>query len=179
MVQAHGQFSNRISRLTFVSQFYETLLGASNIESLLDSAAAAIGARVGGSNVAIFLMEPGGFDIHYFKSPECTAASMDQIERWFSTETVREISMSSQVCGVSRMLTMGLMAGPKELKQVSMAAVPLGTLGQAAGFVLLWRGVDKPLRRAELEAVAAVSSGLRCAIRSRSKSADAEVEVKH
>ena len=69
-------FSHKISRLNFVAQFYETLLAASNIESLLDSAAAAVQSRVIGSNVAILLLETNGFDIHCIKDPDFSPVSV-------------------------------------------------------------------------------------------------------
>lgn len=169
MVEAHGQFARKLSRLSFVSQFYETLLSSSNIESLLDAATGAIQARVSGSNVAIFLLESNGFDIHFIKDPKWSPLSVEQVEGWFSTETVRDISMSSQVCGVERLLELGMQANPKELKQIAAAAVPLGALGQASGFTLLWRQAEKPFTKSELETIASVAGGLRYAIRSRSK----------
>jgi hypothetical protein len=65
-----------------------------------------------------------------------------------------------------------MQASPALLKQISIAAVPLGILGRAVGFVLLWRSADQPLLRDQLETVAAVASGLRSAILAHRGAAD-------
>lgn len=171
MVATHGQFCSKISRLTFMTQFYETLLSSSNIESLLDTAAAAIQSRVSGSNVAIFLVESNGFDIHFIKDPDFSPVSVEEVEDWFTTESVHDISLSNQVCSISRLLELGIQANPKDLKGLSVSAVPLGTLGPVAGFVLLWRQADQPFGKGELETISSIASGLRYAIGSRSKAA--------
>ena len=177
MVQAHGEFSRKISRLSFVTAFYEALLSASNIESLLDTAAAAISTRISEVNVAIFVLEKNGFDIHCVKNPESSPVSLEQIESWFTARSARDISLSGQVCSVNRMLALGMIANPKHLKEISVAAVPLGTLGQASGFVMLWRGADRPFSKGELETVVSVSSGLRGAMESFSKTDAAAVKT--
>jgi len=165
MVGAHGQFAQKLSRMTFVAGFYESLLGCGNLQSLLDTAALAIQARLRQTSVAVFILEKNGFDIHQVSSSqEKTGLIREQFEQWFTPASVRSMALAGQVCSAQRMLTLGMQASPALLKQISLAAVPLGILGQAVGFVLLWRPADQPFQRDQLEAVAAAASGLRSAI---------------
>ena len=85
---------------------------------------------------------------------------------------VREVSLASRVCDVHRLLEMGLAANPAELKQLSLSAVPLGSLGKSTGFILLWRQAEKPFTRGELEAMTSICGGMRTAIQSRSKACE-------
>lgn len=165
MVGAHGQFAQKLSRLTFVAGFYETLLGCGDLQTLLDSAAMAIQARAGDPNTAIFILEKQGFDIHLVASQkDKTNLSREHFQQWFTSQAVKNIAMTGQVCSAERMLTLGMQASPALLKQISVAAVPLGILGRAVGFILLWRSAQRPLLREELESIAAAASGLRAAI---------------
>jgi len=165
MVTAHGQFAQKLSRMNFVTGFYETLLGSGSLETLLDAAALAIQARAGDSNVAVFILEKQGFDIHFVSAREdLHDIGREHFQEWFTTEAVKNISLAGQICSAQRMLTLGMQASPVLLKKIFIAAVPLGILGQAVGFVLLWRSAENPIQRQSLESIAAVTSGLRAAI---------------
>lgn len=178
MVSAHGQFAQKLSRVTFVTGFYEALLGSGNLEALLDTAALAIQARLGQTNVAIFILEKQGFDIHLVSAlQDKPSIDREHFQQWFTTAAVKNVALAGQVCSSERLLTLGMLASPALLKQISVAAVPLGLLGQAVGFVLLWRSADQPLQRENLESIAAVASGLRSAILAHRGAADLKPAV--
>jgi hypothetical protein len=173
MVSAHGQFAQKLSRMTFVTGFYETLLGSGNLEALLDTAALAIQARLRQANVAVFILEKQGFDIHLVSAAQDKPPlGREHFQQWFTTAAANNVALAGQVCSAERLLTLGMQASPALLKQISIAAVPLGVLGHAVGFVLLWRSADQPLLRDQLETVAAVASGLRAAIQAHRGAAD-------
>lgn len=173
MVSAHGQFAQKLSRMNFVTGFYETLLGAGSLETLLDAAALAVRARAGDANVALFILEKQGFNIHLVPAQnEKHDIGRRQFRQWFTAGAVKNISLAGQVCSAQRMLTLGMQASPALLKKISMVAVPLGILGQAVGFVLLWRSAEEPLQRESLESIAAITSGLRVAILAYRAAAD-------
>lgn len=177
MVSAHGQFAQKLSRMTFVTGFYEALLGSGNLEALLDTAALAIQARLGQTSVAVFILEKQGFDIHLVSAQDKLPLGREHFQQWFTPAAVKNVALAGQVCSAQRLLALGMLASPALLKQISVAAVPLGILGHAVGFVLLWRSADQPLLRDQLETVAAVASGLRAAILAHRGAADLKPAV--
>lgn len=173
MVAAHGQFAQKLSRLTFVTGFYETLLGCGTLEALLDKAAMSIRLRISNAGVAVFVLEKQGYDIHIAAAPAGQPpVGRDDLQQWFSVDAVAAVCMAGRVCSASRLLTLGMQAPPGFLKQVSMTAVPLGILGCAVGFVLLWRSADEPILPEQVETLAAAASGLRAAIVAHRNAAD-------
>ena len=165
MVGAHGQFAQKLSRLTFVAGFYEKMLGCGSLETLLDKAALTIQSRISGARVAIFLIEKHGYDIHIAPSPEnVLPINREDFQRWFTTQTVGNIASAGQVCTKQHLLTLGMQAPPALLKQVSMMALPLGVLGCAVGVVLVWRAAQEPIQGEQMDSLSAAAAGLRAAI---------------
>jgi len=173
MVAAHGQFAQKIARLTFAAGFYETLLSCGTLETLLDKAAQSIRSRIPDAGVAVFLLEKQGFDIHIAAAPQGTfAVGRDELQQWFTVETATAVALAGRICSANRLLSLGMQAPPGVLKQLSPAAVPLGVLGCAVGFVLVWRTADNPIRPEQLEALAAAAAGLRAAVLAHRSAAD-------
>ncbi|MEN6307136.1 MAG: hypothetical protein ABFD91_05205, partial [Anaerohalosphaeraceae bacterium] len=129
-----------------------------------DGASGFIRDNLSGTGVAIFLVEPKGFDIHFTNLPEDFSVEKGHFETWFTPQVVQEISRNNQVCTLDQMLQMGLQANPSTIKHLTAAAVPLGKLGKGVGFILLYRQADRPFSKEELGDIAAVSPGLRIAI---------------
>ncbi|HOQ05574.1 MAG TPA: hypothetical protein PKY88_10215 [Anaerohalosphaeraceae bacterium] len=174
MVAAHGQFARKLARLTFVAGFYETLLGCGTLETLLDKAAQSICSRIPDAGVAVFLLEKGGFDIHIAAAPQgAPAVGRDELQQWFTADTAAAVALAGRVCSANRLLSLGMQAPPGVLKLVSLSAVPLGVLGCAVGFVLVWRSAENPIRPEQMETLAAAAAGLRAAVLAhRSAAAD-------
>lgn len=173
MVAAHGQFAQKLARLTFVAGFYETLLACGTLETLLDKAAQSIRWRIPGAGVAVFLLEKQGFDIHIAPAPEDQpAVGREDLQQWFSADTVAAVARAGRICSAARLLTLGMQAPPGVLKQVALVAMPLGILGCAVGFVLLWRAADNPIQPEQIETLAAAAAGLRAAIAAKRTAPD-------
>lgn len=164
IVGAHGEFVEKIATLSFVLRFQETLLGISDLTSILDGASGFLRDNLSGTGVAIFLVEPKGFDIHFTSLPEDFSVEKGHFESWFTPQMVQEISRSNHVCTLDHMLQMGMQANPSMLKHLNAAAVPLGKMGKGVGFILLYRQAGRPLTKDELGYVSAAAPGLRVAI---------------
>jgi hypothetical protein len=164
IVGAHGEFIEKLSNLTFSLQFHEALLGAADICGILDSATGFLRRNLQNTSAAVFIIESKGFDIHFAGASEHFSIEKSRFEKWFTPQVVHEISHSRQVCTLEQMLGMGLQAPPAAIKHLTAAAVPLGQIGKAMGFVLLYRSVDKPFNQQELSQSAAAMPALRIAI---------------
>jgi hypothetical protein len=165
IVGAHGDFVEKLSILTFSLQFQESLLGLTDVPGILNAASEFLRSHLQGTAAAIFMIEPkGGFDIYFAGSSEQFAIEKGRFENWFNSQVVYEISHSRQICTLEQMLAMGLQAPPKALKHIAVAAIPLGQISKAMGFVLLYRPAELLYTPQELARAAAVMPALRIAI---------------
>ena len=166
MVAAHREFSCKLATLSFVTSFYESILGCANLEGLLNSAIDSIRESAKDTDAAVFLLSEGGFDVHVAAAGVADSVEKGQFQNWFTRELVNTIGQMNHVCSLEQLLKMGLQGPPAIMKTISLAAIPLGQLGRSVGFVLVYRPAHRTLQREELSRLAAISTGLREAIQS-------------
>jgi hypothetical protein len=169
MVSAHREFSTKLAALSFAASYYESLLGCTDLDDLLDTAVQGIREVVKETDAAIFLLSENGFDVHIADTGVADPVEKRQFQHWFTRELVRSVSQMNRICSLDQLLRMGLQGSPAVLKTISLATIPLGRFGQAVGFVLVYRPAHLPLQSEELSRLAAVSAGLREAIDSFQK----------
>lgn len=167
MVAAHSDFIKQIKSLNFGLSFYESILGANELNEILDATAAHVRAHISDSNVAVFLVDSAGFQIHIVDGDNPIGVDAVLIESYFGEEVINEICRSKKVSSLHDMIEMGLQGNPAILNKISAAAIPLGNLGQSAGFILVYRSADRKLTADELQKVLAITPGLRRAIKSQ------------
>ena len=169
MVSAHREFSTKLAALSFAASYYESLLGCTDLDDLLDTAVQGIREAVKETDAAIFLLSENGFDVHIADTGVADPVEKRQFQHWFTRELVNSVSQMNRICSLDQLLRMGLQGSPAVLKTISLAAIPFGRFGQAVGFVLVYRPAHLPLQTEELSRLAAVSTGLREAIDSFQK----------
>ncbi len=160
MVSAHRDFVKQLSSLNFTVDFYESILGQNDLGGLLNTAAERIKEYVADCNVAIFLLESEGFELHIVDQEHPIDIDADSLESYFTPEVVRNICRSNRVNSLKDMFEMGLVGNVSDLSRISAAAVPLGRFGSGIGFILIYRGADKPLGCNDLEKLTTIQSGL-------------------
>ena len=160
MVSAHADFVDRLGSLTFGVNFYESILGQSDLTTLLNIAAEHIKGTVRNANVAVFLVGCESFELHMVDEDTPIEITAERLESYFTSETAQSICRANWVCSLEDMLAMGLVGNPNELAKISAAAVPLRRFGPGVGFILIYRGAEDALSRNELEKVAAITPGL-------------------
>ena len=167
MVEAHGDFVKRLKALNFGVGFYESILGLDDLRSLMDTAAQNIKDHVSDSNVAIFLCEDEGINLHVVDKNKPAGIDSRQLESYFTPELVAKISQVNWVSSLDDMFEMGLEGDFAVLNKISAAAVPIKQQGPGLGFVLIYRSAKRRLNPEELADIAGVMSGLYRAIDSR------------
>lgn len=177
IIGAHAEFVEKVSSLSTLVQFQEHLLGLADSAAILDKSAGFIKKQLSGTAVAIFLVEPKGFDIHFSESNAVFLPEKGHFENWFTYPLVQEISRCNQVCTLEKLLEMGLQATPTALKHIAAAAVPLGRMGKGVGFILLYRPIEKSFQTNELAMVASLATTLRIAIQNSQASLAAPVDA--
>lgn len=169
MVSAHREFSSKLATLNFVTSYYESLLGCTDLEGFLTAAVRSIRQLVKEADAAIFLLSENSFDVHIADSGISDPVEKRQLRCWFTRELVSSVSQMNRICSLDQLLRMGLEAPPAVLKTISLAAIPLGQFGQSLGLILVFRPTHRPLQSEELARLAAISTGLRQAIESFQK----------
>ena len=160
MVSAHRDFVKQLGSLNFTVDFYESILGQNDLGGLLNTAAERIKEYVADCNVAIFLLESEGFELHIVDQERPIDIDADSLESYFTPEVVRNICRSNRVNSLKDMFEMGLVGDVSDLSRISAAAVPLGRFGSGIGFILIYRCADRPLGCNDLAKLTTIQSGL-------------------
>lgn len=188
-ISAQRDFIKRLGIISFAANFYESILGAIDLNKLLYTAVEFIRAENEDLNIIFFIRHSTeglgaesaaqeNFELHMFASDPPTAVSNQYIENCFSRELMDNISKSNKVCTLDDMYAMGLHGNLNELNKISAVTIPLGVLGgptlrkdfkieaigSSLGFILLSRSSDNKLTADEISKISAVTGGLSRAI---------------
>ena len=163
MVLANKDVIGQLRVLTHTVDFYESITGEIDMTVLLDKAARQVRRFVQNSNVAIFLTNSNGFELH-MAGDNPIEVDGSKIEGYFTEEVVNDICRSNKICSIDDMCKIGLQGNPNILNNISAAAVPLGRFSEPVGFILICRSAGNKLNPNELEKVATITPGLRNAI---------------
>jgi len=163
MVLANKDVIEQLRILTYTVDFYESISGEVDMTVLLDKGARQVRQFVQDCNVAIFLSNSNGFELHM---ADDTPIEVDgsKIESYFTEEVVNDICRSNKICSLDDMCKIGLQGNPNVFNNISAAAVPLGRFSEPVGFILICRSAENKLTSGELEKVATITPGLRNAI---------------
>lgn len=164
IVGAHNQFIEKVSTLSVLVEFQQSLLGIGEMNSILENAASFIKKFLADTATAIFMIEPKGFDIHFSDPLDGVIVEKSHFECWFTPALVLEVSRCNQICSLDRLLEMGLQASPSALKHITAAAIPIGKLGKGVGFIFVYRPVEREFQPHELSMVLSLACPLRKAI---------------
>ncbi len=182
LIAAQRNFIQKLNIISFTANFYESIIGSTDLEDLLYTAARMIKTESANANVTFFLRQeddgstgPGtGFELHIFDSGrpvvfdpiQCFDGVQDRLENCFSPELMDCICKSNKVCTLDELFTMGLQGHLNELNQVSAVTIPLGLLGSEMGFMLIYRPSKNIFTTSEIDRIRAVTGGLSQAITS-------------
>jgi len=164
LIAAQRSFIKSLDAISFAANFYESIIGTTNLDNLLNSACGLIRGEIPEATVVFFLRRSGQFAMHSFEADEPALMGEQKLENCFSAELVENICKSNEVCSLEKMLEMGLAVSPKYLKQISAAAVPLGQNGYSFGFVLIYVAGENKLASQSLKNIAMIMPGLSRAI---------------
>jgi hypothetical protein len=174
------EFIERLNTIHFTANFYESILGATDLSSLLYTAGKLIKDEIPDSYVAFFLpgftcsKEPqketafqrDNFEWHVFESDQPITLEKQHLKDSFTPELVENICKSNKLCTLDDMFAMGLQDNPVRLSRISAITVPLCRFGSSLGFVLIYRLSQKKLTHNDLKNISAVTCGLSRAIQS-------------
>ena len=192
LIAAQRKFIHRLNIISFTANFYESILGSTDLEDLLHTAARMIKIENADTNVSFFLrQEPAanllqhvgdesstepttGFELYMFESSRTNIlggehsvdGARDWFENCFSPELMESICKSNKVCTLDDMLALDMQGNLTGLNNVSAVTIPLGQAGSLLGFILIYRSATNKLTATEIDRIRAVTGGLSQAIAS-------------
>jgi hypothetical protein len=165
-IAAQRDFIKRLNTITFTANFYESIIGATDLSGLLQAAVRIIREEIAGANVTFFLRRGDDFELHTFESEQPIALEKQHLENYFNSELMDNICKSNKMCTLEDMFGMGLEGNLTGLNRISAVTVPLGLAGPSLGFILIYRSSESKLNADELNNISAITCGLSQAIQS-------------
>ena len=166
LIAAQRNFIKRLGIISFVANFYESIIGMTDLNKLLYTAVEFIKAENADVNTTFFLRQEENFELYMFESGRPIAIEKQYLEGCFTPELMGNISKSNKVCNLDDMFAMGLQGNLNELNKISAVTIPLGLLGSSLGFILVYHSSENKLTADEISRISAVISGLSRAITS-------------
>jgi hypothetical protein len=164
LIGAQRTFLKRLDGIGFAAQFYKSLLGCTDLNTLLTRAGRLFQGQLPGAGVAFFLRQPDGL-LHVLGNGDTLPLENPRPEEYFSPELMNSICKANRPCSLDDMVGMGLEGDLKDLSRFSVATLPLNDLGRPLGFVLFYRRLPQVLTGAELRGISPVLCGLAQALR--------------
>ena len=166
LIGAQRNFIKRLGIISFAANFYESIIGTTDLNKLLYTAVEFFKAENTDVNVTFFLRQEENFELYMFESDRPIDIEKQYIESCFTPELMDNISKSNKVCTLDDMFAMGLQGNLNGLNKISVMTIPLGLLGSSLGFILVYRSSENKLTTDEIGRISVVISGLSRAITS-------------
>ena len=165
-ISAQADFIKRLNTINFTANFYEAILAATGLDSLLYTVSRIIKNEIYDSNVTFFLLTNDSFELYMFDRDRPITLEKHHFENCFTPELVDNICKANKFCALDDMFAMGLQDNLVKLSKISAVTVPLSRLGSSLGFILIYRLSPDKVTPDELKNIAAVTRGLSRAIQS-------------
>jgi transcriptional regulator with GAF, ATPase, and Fis domain len=165
-IGAQRDFIKSLKTISFIANFYESIIGITDLNSLLYSVVQLIKEENTDANVTFFLRQSDNFELFMFESEQPITLEKQQLENSFTPELMDNICKSNKVCTLDDMFAMGLQGNLIGFNQISGVTIPLGQPGSSFGFLLIYRSSENKLTIEEINNISAVTCGLSRAIQS-------------
>ena len=177
IIATQREFIKRLNTISFTANFYESIVGTTDLSSLLAISGKLIKSEIPDANIAFFLRplrhsvseasQTDNFELHLFESDQPITLEKQHIENCFTAELVDNICKSNKLCTLDDLFAIGLQGNLSVLNKTSVVTVPLGQFGTSVGFVLIYRAQSQnKLTAEELTNISAIAPGLSRAIQS-------------
>ena len=178
LIAAQRDFIRKLRTISFAANFYESIVGMTDLNMLLYTAGKLIRDEIADVKVSFFLRGREDFElprlVSGLESDQPITLEERGLENCFSPELVNNICKSNKVCTLNDMFAMGLGGDLSVLNNISVATIPLGRFGSSQGFILIYRRseisdpdlVGDIVGTDELKNISAVIPGLSRALQS-------------
>jgi transcriptional regulator with GAF, ATPase, and Fis domain len=164
LISAQRDFMKRLKAVSFVANFYESIIGATDLNHLLYTTVELIKEQIDGANVTFFIFRTETFEQHSFESGHADAFEKEHFVNCFSPELIENICAANKVCTLEDMFAMGLHGNLVELSKISAVTIPLDSFCSQSGFMLVYRSSERKLTSDEIGSISAITNGLSRAV---------------
>jgi len=164
IISWHRKFVNSLKLISFVSDFYQQLLAANDINSLLSTAEKQILSRVSCENVCFIIKKAGTFELNVFETNHTPALDNPILTDSFNEKLFADIAASNKVCTLDDLLKMGLQLNPAAAKNLKLLSLPLSHTGRTTGFILLESTAGKDFEDNQIKTLTSICVGLSQAV---------------
>ena len=165
LIGAHRSFLHRLQDIGFAAEFYRSLLGCTDVNSVLARAGRSIKQEVPGTGVTFFLRQPDGCDLHACPGEEPLEGEQQGPHACFDPDLVEEICKYNRPCTLEDILDLSATGNLRVLSSFSLVTLPLSDLGRSLGFVLIYCARPQVLTLADVRRIGPVMRGLAQAVR--------------
>lgn len=138
IIAAQRTFVDKLSHYNFVLDFYESIIGQTNIKKLIDIAGQKIKNSLSNYEIGIYCLEKGCFE--YLSQKDNSL-----IESFFSPLISQKISKTNTVLSVDEIALLGGDCESEIFKKIDFCSVPISGYGSAMGFVLIWANLPNKI----------------------------------
>lgn len=164
LIAAQRSFIKSLNGFSFTANFYESIIGRTELKDLFNVAGGLIKDEIGNANVIFFLRQQDSFEMHTACGMQKYPPENQALESFFAAELVDDICKSNKLCTIADLLEMGLQANPGILNKISAVTIPLIISGTSLGFILIYRSSRQKLCIEDVSDIRTVASGLARAI---------------
>ncbi len=164
MIGAQRDFIKRLKIIDFRANFYESIMGSTDLNCLLSAASVIIKEETRNANIVFFLRHAESFEFFTYNENQDYDSQWQNIENCFNSELITNICKSNKICNINDMFTMGLQGNLTSLNELSAVTVPLGSFGAVQGFMLLFRSSENQFNDEEIRKISSISNGLSQAV---------------
>jgi transcriptional regulator with GAF, ATPase, and Fis domain len=165
-ITAQRDFIKSLKTITFVANFYESIIGITDLNKLLYTVVRLIKEENPEANVIFFLRQSDNYELYMFESERPISLEKQDLENSFTPELMDNICKSNKVCILDDMFEMNLEGNLSGLNKISGVTIPLGMQGSSLGFILICHSSENKLTADEINNISAVNCGLSRAIQS-------------
>ncbi len=166
IIATQKQFIKRLNAFSFAADFYESIIGTTDLNELVLTAGELIKDELANANVVFFLRQESSFQMHLFESDGPVAMEQPRLENYFTNEFVSELCKSNSKCTIESLAAMGLAVGPAVMSKISAVTIPLAQSGKSLGFILIYCPSQNKLTNNQINHISAITPGLSHAIAS-------------
>lgn len=166
LIAAQREFIKKLNNLSFTTDFYNSIIGITNLEMLFSTAGKILKDELAGIDVTFFLRNTENCEFCMSESDKPKALKNKHLMGYFTAELVDNICKSNKICSLNDMFALGLQGNLIELNKISAYAIPISHLGPAVGFILIYCPSENKLTADELNKIFTITPGLSRAIQS-------------
>ncbi|MCK4294843.1 MAG: hypothetical protein KAY65_16715, partial [Planctomycetes bacterium] len=102
-IAAQRDFIKRLNAVSFAASFYESIIGTTDLSSLLYTVVRLIKEELGDASVTFFLRRADNFELHIFESAKPITLEKQHLENSFDPELMDSICKLNKVCTLDDM----------------------------------------------------------------------------